>query len=96
MPTDRFERSVESNNHLPVFGRWSIDMPSPELTADVIYQICALDGLCRVAGNESVGRYSLLVVEDTEQPPAHFRPLVPAGGLHPVRPLFIRAPMPAR
>ena len=37
-------------NHLPGFGRWSIDMPSPELTADVIYQIGALDGLCRVAG----------------------------------------------
>ena len=37
-------------NHLPGFGRWSIDMPSPELTADVIYQIGALDGLARVAG----------------------------------------------
>lgn len=37
-------------NHLPGFGRWSIDMPSPELTADVIYQIGALDGLCRVSG----------------------------------------------
>lgn len=37
-------------NHLPGFGRWSIDIPSPELTADVIYQIGALDGLCRVAG----------------------------------------------
>jgi 5-oxoprolinase (ATP-hydrolysing) subunit A len=37
-------------NHLAGFGRWSIDMPSPELTADVIYQIGALDGLCRVAG----------------------------------------------
>jgi len=37
-------------NHLPGFGRWSIDVPSPELTADVIYQIGALDGLCRVAG----------------------------------------------
>ena len=37
-------------NHLAGFGRWHIDMPSPELTADVIYQIGALDGLCRVAG----------------------------------------------
>ena len=37
-------------NHLPGFGRWSIDMPSPELTADVVYQIGALDGLARVAG----------------------------------------------
>ena len=32
------------------FGRWAVDMPSAELTADVIYQIGALDGLCRVAG----------------------------------------------
>lgn len=39
-------------NHLPGFGRWHIDMPSPELTADVIYQIGALDGLCRVAGTK--------------------------------------------
>ena len=37
-------------NHLAGFGRWSIDMPSPELTADVLYQLGALDGLCRVAG----------------------------------------------
>ncbi|GAA5162528.1 LamB/YcsF family protein [Ornithinimicrobium tianjinense] len=37
-------------NHLAGFGRWSIDMPSAELTADVLYQIGALDGLCRVAG----------------------------------------------
>lgn len=37
-------------NHLPGFGRWRIDMPAPELTADVIYQIGALDGLARVAG----------------------------------------------
>ena len=39
-------------NHLAGFGRWHIDMPSPELTADVIYQIGALDGLCRVAGTK--------------------------------------------
>ena len=26
--------------------------------------------LCRVAGNESIGRYSMLAVEDSEQPPA--------------------------
>lgn len=38
-------------NHLPGFGRWHIDMPSPELTADVIYQIGALDAMCRVAGS---------------------------------------------
>lgn len=38
-------------NHLAGFGRWAIDMPSPELTADVIYQLGALDGLCRVAGS---------------------------------------------
>lgn len=37
-------------NHLAGFGRWAIDMPSPELTADVLYQIGALDGLARVAG----------------------------------------------
>ncbi len=37
-------------NHLAGFGRWAVDMPSPELTADVIYQLGALDGLCRVAG----------------------------------------------
>lgn len=37
-------------NHLAGFGRWAIDMPSPELTADVIYQLGALDGLARVAG----------------------------------------------
>ena len=41
-----------SYNHLAGFGRWHIDMPSPELTADVIYQIGALDGLCRVAGTK--------------------------------------------
>ena len=37
-------------NHLAGFGRWAIDMPSAELTADVIYQIGALDGLCKVTG----------------------------------------------
>lgn len=37
-------------NHLAGFGRWRIDMPSAALTADVIYQIGALDGLCRAAG----------------------------------------------
>lgn len=37
-------------NHLAGFGRWRIDMPVPELTADVLYQLGALDGLCRVAG----------------------------------------------
>lgn len=37
-------------NHLAGFGRWHIDMPSPELTADVLYQIGALDAMCRVAG----------------------------------------------
>ena len=37
-------------NHLAGFGRWAIDMPAPELTADVIYQLGALDGLCKVAG----------------------------------------------
>lgn len=37
-------------NHLAGFGRWAIDMPSAELTADVLYQIGALDGLARVAG----------------------------------------------
>lgn len=39
-------------NHLAGFGRWAIDMPSPELTADVLYQLGALDGLCRVAGTK--------------------------------------------
>lgn len=38
-------------NHLAGFGRWAIDMPSAELTADVLYQIGALDGLARVAGS---------------------------------------------
>lgn len=37
-------------NHLAGFGRWRIDMPPAELTADVLYQLGALDGLCRVAG----------------------------------------------
>lgn len=37
-------------NHLAGFGRWRIEMPSAELTADVIYQIGALDAMCRVAG----------------------------------------------
>lgn len=32
------------------FGRRFIDVAPPELTADVIYQIGALDALCRVAG----------------------------------------------
>lgn len=32
------------------FGRRRMDVPSDELTADVLYQIGALDGLCRVAG----------------------------------------------
>lgn len=50
-----FERGVVVGaqvgyNHLAGFGRWHIDMPSPELTADVIYQIGALDAMCRVAG----------------------------------------------
>lgn len=37
-------------NHLAGFGRWRIDMPAAELTADIIYQLGALDGLARVAG----------------------------------------------
>lgn len=37
-------------NHLAGFGRWRIDMPAPELTADVLYQLGALDAMCRVAG----------------------------------------------
>lgn len=37
-------------NHLAGFGRWRIDVPRPELTADILYQLGALDGLCRVAG----------------------------------------------
>ncbi|GAA3620394.1 5-oxoprolinase subunit PxpA [Marihabitans asiaticum] len=37
-------------NHLAGFGRWSIDMPSPELTADVLYQLGALEAMCRIAG----------------------------------------------
>lgn len=32
------------------FGRRFIDVESAELTADVIYQISALDGMCRAAG----------------------------------------------
>jgi len=38
-------------NHLPGFGRWRIDMPAAELTADVIYQIGALEAMARVAGS---------------------------------------------
>lgn len=37
-------------NHLAGFGRWAIDMPSAELTADVLYQLGALEAMCRVAG----------------------------------------------
>ncbi|MBO0871625.1 MAG: LamB/YcsF family protein [Micromonosporaceae bacterium] len=33
------------------FGRRYIDMPAAELTAEVIYQIGALDAFCRVAGD---------------------------------------------
>jgi 5-oxoprolinase (ATP-hydrolysing) subunit A len=33
------------------FGRRHIDMPAAELTAEVIYQIGALDGFCRLAGD---------------------------------------------
>jgi 5-oxoprolinase (ATP-hydrolysing) subunit A len=33
------------------FGRRYIDMPAAELTAEVIYQIGALDGFCRIAGD---------------------------------------------
>lgn len=32
------------------FGRRFIDMPATELTDDVVYQIGALDGICRVTG----------------------------------------------
>ncbi len=32
------------------FGRRFIDMPAAELADDVVYQIGALDGMCRVAG----------------------------------------------
>lgn len=32
------------------FGRRAMDIPAPDLTADVIYQIGALDGLARAAG----------------------------------------------
>ncbi|WP_193386396.1 LamB/YcsF family protein [Streptomyces xiaopingdaonensis] len=35
---------------LPGFGRRFIDVPPPELTNDVLYQIGALDGLARVSG----------------------------------------------
>lgn len=37
-------------NHLAGFGRWRIDMPAPELTADVLYQLGALEAMCRAAG----------------------------------------------
>lgn len=37
-------------NHLAGFGRWRIEMPSPELTADVLYQLGALEAMCQVAG----------------------------------------------
>jgi len=33
------------------FGRRPMDIPARELTADVIYQIGALDGLARAAGS---------------------------------------------
>lgn len=32
------------------FGRRFLDVPEPELAADVLYQIGALDGICRAAG----------------------------------------------
>ncbi|MBK8460014.1 MAG: LamB/YcsF family protein [Micropruina sp.] len=34
------------------FGRRFIDLPADELTADVLYQLGALAGMCRVAGTE--------------------------------------------
>jgi UPF0271 protein len=39
-----------SYRDLAGFGRRFMDVPSTELTDDVLYQIGALDGLCRVAG----------------------------------------------
>ena len=55
------------------FGRRYIDVAPAELTADVIYQIGALDALCRVSGTrvEYVKPHGALynaVVEHEEQP----------------------------
>ncbi|KWX00313.1 hypothetical protein TH66_15890 [Carbonactinospora thermoautotrophica] len=39
-----------SYRDLAGFGRRAMDVPAAELTAEILYQIGALDGLCRVAG----------------------------------------------
>jgi UPF0271 protein len=40
-----------SYRDLAGFGRRFIDVPAPELTADVLYQLAALDGIARTAGS---------------------------------------------
>ncbi|RKS68676.1 UPF0271 protein [Actinomadura pelletieri DSM 43383] len=61
-----------SYRDLAGFGRREIDVPAPELTAEVLYQLAALDGLARVEGGRVAyvkphGALYNRVVRDTVQ-----------------------------
>src|SRR4051794_41791658 len=66
---------------LPGFGRRFIDVEPPALTADVIYQIGALEAFARVAGSrvryvKPHGALYNAIVHHEEQAAAVVRPLV--------------------
>ncbi|RFS81621.1 LamB/YcsF family protein [Actinomadura spongiicola] len=61
-----------SYRDLAGFGRREIDVPAPELTAEVLYQIAALDGIARAEGGRVAyvkphGALYNRAVRDTEQ-----------------------------
>jgi UPF0271 protein len=71
------------------FGRRFVDVASNELADDIVYQIGALDGMCRVAGTavryvKPHGALYNRVVADVEQAAAVVAGVVRAGGGLPI------------